>query len=49
METDTSPKFMGGFSLSNLQGPGLAAALIVAAAFAFLVGHYVYFRDVALF
>ena len=46
---DGDGKFMGGFSLSNLQGPTLFAGLIVAGAFVYLGGLYWFFRDVAQF
>lgn len=41
--------FMGGFSLSNLSGPGGVAAAFVAGAFLLLGGLYWLFRDVAQF
>jgi hypothetical protein len=47
VETTGAP--LGGFSLSNIQGPSLAAALIVVGAMLLLSGHYWWFRDVAQF
>jgi hypothetical protein len=44
-----STSVMGGFSLSNLSGPGGVAAAIVAGCFILLGGLYWLFRDVAQF